>query len=241
MLGPLGVMNGVATTHNHARRDGRGGKFVFHIKRERLQAGSEEVVSSIARRALSLIADAGHLALPEPASPAGGQAASSAVATVERPPAGPPASQLFQPELQRVVCSAIDLGHGAANSCIRPGSGGDRPDATGLHGASATSCEDASRQCTANEARASSRQAESGAVSRQPTAAAEPGPANRTSSGLGPSPKAAALLTRLKAFMDEHILPAGALDSAIGDLKHWCQPVVLCFLPVRNCNWMEVN
>lgn len=179
-------------------------------------------MSSIAQRALSLIADAGHLALPEPSPPAGGQSAPSATATADGPPAGPPASQLFQPELQRVGCSATDVHYGAVSSSMRPGSSGGSPNAAGLPGAVATLCEDASRQSTADEARASDRQAESGALSRNPTAAAEPAPTSRTSSGLGPLPKAAALLTRLKAFMEEHILPAGALqlDSAIGDLKH---------------------
>ena len=202
-----------------------------------LQAGSEEVVSSIARRALSLIADAGHLALPEPQSSADGQAApSAAVAAAGHPPAAPPASQLFQPELQRVGCSATDVHHSTASSSMRHSSSGDSPGAAaGLSGAAATSCEDVSRQSTANEARAPDRQTGSGGVSRQPTAAAEVVPASRTSSGLGPSPKAAALLTRLQAFMQEHILPAGGLqlDSAIGNPKHRCQVLLLCLSPKR--------
>lgn len=187
-------------------------------------------MSSIAQRALSLIADAGHLALPEPAPPAGGQAASSAAVAAEQPPAGPAALQLFQPELQRVGCSAMDPHHGALRSCSRPGSSGDSLDAAGLPSTAATLCEDTSRCSTANEAPTSVMQTDSGVVSRQHTAAAVPAATSRTSSGLGPSPKAAALLTRLKAFMEEHILPGGVLllDTATDDLKHLRYQCFLC-------------
>jgi hypothetical protein len=203
-----------------------------------LQAGSEEVVSSIARRALSLIADAGHLALPEPAPPAGGQAAhNTAAATAQQPSAGPPASQLFQPELQRVGCSATDARQSTGSRSMRSGSNFDSSAAAGGPSCATGSCEDASRRSTANEARAPGRQTGRGAVSRQPTAAAEPAPASGTSSGLGPSPKAAALLKRLKAFMEEHILPAGAfqLNQANDDLKH-SRRIMLplpCFSPAE--------
>lgn len=166
-----------------------------------------EVVSSIAKRALSLIADAGHLTLPEAVSAAKTEAEQPA-----QPPSGPSASQLFQPELQRVGCSVSSQ---SCNISGNGGGGGGRMGAAERGSAAAADFNQTSRQHSGGEAGPSGcRQSDEWSLSRQPTAAGgEASPAGRGGTGLGPSPEAAALLDRLKAFMDEHILPAGELHS----------------------------
>lgn len=177
-----------------------------------VQAGSVEVVSSIARRALSLIADAGHLALPQPLSEADDEAAQQA----QQADAGPPASQLFQPELQRVGCSAgghnhSSGGHGCGTgSRSQDGASCQGSAVQGSSGSLASDLQGRGRQDSSLEAGCFNRPHSGSTLSRQPTAAAEVEcDAGHSGTGLGPSPRAAALLKRLKAFMAEHILPAG--------------------------------
>ena len=158
-----------------------------------------EVVSSIAKRALSLIADAGHLSLPEPPL-------QTPMANEQRRGA-PPAAQLFEQELQRIGCStasdgsARDSGSGAATHAGGVGGSGTRQHTSGTAGFSGRgSCGGSREDNTASAAQAGGDGAGSSAT------------------GLGPSPRVAALLARLQAFIAEHLAPAdAALHAFHGD------------------------
>jgi len=174
------------------------------------QAGASKIVSAIARRALSLIADAGHLSLPEAPPQASGMQE-----------AARPASQLLQQELARIGCSAS----GGSSTSGFSGGGGHE-----VAGSSEAECgQDGARQLDGAGAASSGRGSPDGGggggggaegiVTRQ-LAAAQAGNGATSSTGLGPSPKAAALLTRLQDFVAEHILPADPVLQAFHGDRH---------------------
>lgn len=174
------------------------------------QAGASEIVSAIARRALSLIADAGHLSLPEAPPRASGMQE-----------AARPASQLFQQELARIGCSGSG---GTSTSGFSGGSGGQE-----VAGSSEAECgQDGARQLDGAGAASSGRGSPDGGggsngvegiVTRQ-LSVAQAGNGATPSTGLGPSPKAAALLARLQGFVAEHILPADPVLQAFHGDRH---------------------